>query len=231
MKDFIYFAHRGASGYEPENTLIAIRKAVEMGAKWIEIDVYAVENELVVIHDEKLERTTNGKGFVTNSSLDYLRSLDAGKGEKIPLLREVFETIGHNAGLNIELKGCETAELTVSYIDEFLGEYGWEYSRILVSSFDYHELQRVKKLQPEILLAPVFSVIPEDYITMAKEIDAFSVNLDAGFVNKKYVEEIHNQMMKVFVYTLNDKEDIQFMKEIGVDGVFTNYPDLIELTE
>ena len=79
MNDFIYFAHRGASGYEPENTLIAIRKALEMGAKWIEIDVYAVENELVVIHDERLERTTNGKGLITNSSLDYLRSLDAGK--------------------------------------------------------------------------------------------------------------------------------------------------------
>jgi glycerophosphoryl diester phosphodiesterase len=231
MNDFIYFAHRGASGYEPENTLIAIRKALKMGAKWIEIDVYGVENELVVIHDERLERTTNGKGLVTNSSLEYLRSLDAGKGEKIPLLREVFETIGHSAGLNIELKASETAELAVSYINEFVGEYGWEYSRILVSSFEHHELQRVKKLQPEILLAPIFSTIPKDYITIAKEIDAFSVNLDAGFLKKQYVEDIHNQMMKVFVYTLNDKKDIQFMKEIGVDGVFTNYPDLIELPE
>jgi glycerophosphoryl diester phosphodiesterase len=89
----ICFGHRGAAGYAPENTLASVEKAISLGADWVEVDVYAVENELVVIHDDRLERTTNGSGYIIEQSLEYLRSLDAGEGEKIPFLREIFDLV------------------------------------------------------------------------------------------------------------------------------------------
>ena len=89
--------HRGAMGHEPENTLLSVRKALSLGVDAVEIDVYNVEDNLVVIHDRNLSRTTNGTGYLTERSFQYLRSLDAGKGEQIPTLREVIDTIDKQA--------------------------------------------------------------------------------------------------------------------------------------
>ncbi|HQH27580.1 MAG TPA: glycerophosphodiester phosphodiesterase family protein, partial [Oligoflexia bacterium] len=91
--------HRGAMGHEPENTLRSVAKALTLGADWIEVDVYNAQDKLVVIHDDRLERTTDGTGRVVGQTLDYLRSLDAGKGEKIPFLEEVFAVVDHRAGI------------------------------------------------------------------------------------------------------------------------------------
>ena len=107
---FLCIGHRGASGHAPENTLKAFEMAVVMNCDWVELDVYAVDNELLVIHDNRLDRTTNGTGNVMHANLDYLRSLDAGQGQQIPTLNEVIQTINHRAGINIELKGPNTAE-------------------------------------------------------------------------------------------------------------------------
>ena len=93
MRELICFGHRGAAGYAPENTLQAFRLAIDMGCPWIELDVHTVEGELLVIHDDELARTTNGHGRVSTSSLQYLRSLDAGMGERIPMLNEVLDII------------------------------------------------------------------------------------------------------------------------------------------
>jgi len=101
MNPLLCFAHRGASGHEPENTLSAVEKAIILGSDWIEVDVYAVEGELIVIHDERLERTTNGTGSVMDKTLAYLQSLDAGKGQQIPSLREVFDCVDHRAVINV----------------------------------------------------------------------------------------------------------------------------------
>ena len=109
----IAIGHRGAMGHEPENTIRSVRKALELGASWVEVDVYPVEGELVVIHDDRLERTTNGRGYVVEQSLDSLRSLDAGKGEKIPLLREVFDAVDHRAGVNVQFQ-CPAATKLVA---------------------------------------------------------------------------------------------------------------------
>ena len=102
--------HRGARGHAPENTLASVRKAIELGADWIEVDVYGVDGELVVFHDDRLERTTNGEGLLMGQSFDYLRSLDAGDGELIPTLAEVFDVAADRVGINVELKGPGTAE-------------------------------------------------------------------------------------------------------------------------
>src|SRR5579884_3789243 len=92
-QNFLCIGHRGARGHEPENTVRSVRRALELGADGIEIDVYFVDGELIVIHDPTLDRTTNGRGRIVRKTFAQLRSLDAGKGERIPTLREIFETV------------------------------------------------------------------------------------------------------------------------------------------
>ena len=140
------FGHRGARGHEPENTLRSVRKALELGADGIEVDVYFADGQLVVMHDRTLGRTTNGSGFVTRKSFAYLRSLDAGRGERIPTLAEVFDTVTHRAVINVELKGPRTAAPVTALIDEYVRQRGWRYDEFLVSAFDHTQLRDRKSV-------------------------------------------------------------------------------------
>ncbi|MGA1864263.1 MAG: glycerophosphodiester phosphodiesterase [bacterium] len=225
----ICFAHRGASGHEPENTLLSVEKAISLGAQWIEIDVYAVEDELVVIHDETLERTTNGKGFVANRSLEYLRSLDAGKGQKIPLLKEVFNLVDNRAGINVELKGPNTASPVTALIHEYIKNHNLTFDRIIVSSFNHDELKKVKAFQPDINIGVLISSIPEHFVRVAENVGAYSVHISKRSVNKQFVDDAHERGIKVFVYTVNSGEDVALMQSLGVDGIFTDYPEILSL--
>ncbi|HOS41511.1 MAG TPA: glycerophosphodiester phosphodiesterase family protein, partial [Spirochaetota bacterium] len=143
MDSFLVIGHRGACGYEPENTLRSFEKAIALGAHMVELDVHRCRTgELVVIHDNRLERTTNGSGYVAEKTLDELRALDAGGGERIPLLREVVERVGVRAAINIELKGAGTAGPVSELIERTVGSGGYDTSHFLVSSFDHRELAR-----------------------------------------------------------------------------------------
>ena len=122
---FLSIGHRGARGHEPENTLRSVRRALALSAHGVEIDVWFVDGELIVIHDAKLERTTNGHGYVSRKTFAQLRALDAGEGERIPTLREVFETVDRRAVIHIELKGRRTAGPVRALIAEFVDRRGW----------------------------------------------------------------------------------------------------------
>jgi glycerophosphoryl diester phosphodiesterase len=225
--EFICFAHRGASGYAPENTLLAIEKAMEMGAPWIEIDVFAVEDELVVIHDDRLKATTNGNGYVTQQPLAYLRSLDAGKGQKIPLLSEVFDLVKGRVGVNVELKGPDTAAPVVKQIedcDALQGKYG---GRILVSSFRHRELAKVRSMNPDIPIGALGFGLPPKHAKFAEDLGAVSVHTSLSRINRDFVDDAHRRGLKVFVYTVNHHDDLKRVRAMGVDGVFTDYPDLV----
>jgi len=227
MNDFICFAHRGASGHEPENTLRSINKAIALGAAWIEIDVHRVENELVVIHDNRLERTTNGTGYVSERSLSYLRSLDAGLGERIPLLREVFESVGNRAGINIELKGPGTSVPVINLIDEYVNTGRLSYKEILLSSFYHDKLKRIKSVQPEIRTGVILGRTVPSSAQFAEELGSYSVHLRLGHIKPKLIDDAHQRGLKVFVYTVNHPEELSEIQILGVDGVFTDYPELL----
>lgn len=227
MNRLLCFGHRGAAGHAPENTLAAVEKAISLGADWVEVDVYAVEGELVVIHDDRLERTTNGAGYVMEQSLEYLRSLDAGNGEKIPFLGEVFEQVNRRAGVNVELKGPETAAPVARLIDHYVKERGWRYQEFLVSSFDHHALRAIKHLQPNIRTGALILALPLEYARFAEELGAYSVHPGMEFLNRAFVEDAHRRGLKVFVYTVNRQEDLARVAALGVDGVFTDYPELV----
>ena len=218
--------HRGAMGHAPENTLAAIQKALELGVDWIEVDVYAVEDELIVIHDDTLERTTNGSGSVMAHSLTYLRGLDAGDGEKIPLLSEVFELVDRQVGINVELKGPNTAVPTTNFLQHQLNS-GWTPEQLLLSSFDHRQLLIAKSQNPLFPRAALYYSQTINFEFVTKEVEAVSINPWLGHVSPQMIRKAHSLGLKVFVYTVNKLEDIQRMAKWGVDAVFTNYPDRV----
>ncbi len=218
--------HRGARGYAPENTLKSVAKAIDMGADWVEVDVYYVDNHLVVMHDERLERTTNGKGRLMKKSFSYIRSLDAGDGEKIPVLEEVLDLVWEKAGLNIELKGPGTAHPVVELLRKRVRPE-WGTDNFLVSSFDHRMLHDVKNLDENIRIGILLNGRTKDYPSIAHDLNAYSINQNIRFVNRKFVADAHSRGLKVFVYTVNDSDDIRKVKAMGADGIFTDYPDRV----
>ena len=220
---FLCIGHRGARGHEPENTLRSVRRALELGAHGIEIDVWFVDGELVVIHDAKLERTTNGRGYVSRKTFAQLRALDAGQGERIPTLREVFETVDRRAFINIELKGRRTAGPVRALIAEFVEQRAWRYENFVVSSFHRAELRAVS--DPRIPIALLLARPTKLYALSARRVRAGAVNPALRFVTQRFVEDAHGRGLKVFVYTVNEPEDLARMRAWGVDGVFTDFPE------
>ncbi|MEH6504020.1 MAG: glycerophosphodiester phosphodiesterase family protein [Cycloclasticus sp.] len=216
--------HRGAMGYVPENTLLSIRKAIELGADWVEIDVHLADAQLFVIHDETLDRTTNGKGKLSAYSFAKLRALDAGWGEQIPTLQEVIEEAKEKVGLNIELKGIATGEAVAIQLSALDKEHK---EKILVSSFLMDELVNVSRLDETIKLGVLAGKNVRIAFEWAKKLHAFSIHLSLNLATAEYVRQAHDQNLKLFVYTVNKQVDITRMKLIGVDGVFTNYPDRV----
>jgi len=221
------FGHRGARGHEPENTLRSVRKALELGADGIEVDVYFVDDQLVVIHDSTLGRTTNGSGFVMKKTFAQLRSLDAGLGEKIPTLTEVFDVVNRRAIVNVELKGPRTAAPVAGLIDDYVQQRGWNYEDFLVSSFDHAQLRVMRKLDPEIPIAALIEKVPRDLAAVAERLGACAINPPKDRVTPELVADAHRRGLKVFVFTVNEPRDIARMKSLGVDGVFSDYPDRV----
>ena len=218
--------HRGAMGHEPENTLLSIQKAISLGVDVIEIDVHRVEDQLLVIHDHSLARTTNGQGYITDKSLSYLRSLDAGKGQQIPTLEEVFNTVNRQVRINVELKGKQTATLVVDLIHRYLN-YGWSYDDFLISSFNHYELQQVQVIDPKINLGLLLYGIPLDYLKIAEKLQVATIINNYNFIDSEFISSVHKQGLKCWAYTVNELEDIKIMKQLKVDGIITNYPEKV----
>jgi len=216
-------------GHAPENTLAAFRKALELGAPAIELDVYALDGELLVFHDDRLERTTSGRGRLQDQPLSYLRSLDAGGGEPIPTLAEVCDLIAGQALLNIELKGADTAEPVTRFLQSLLSQPDcrWYKAQFLLSSFNHRELQQAARYDPELALGALCYGLPLDDARFASDLGAVSVNPGHDMLDRRFVEDAHARGLLVCAYTVNEPDDLARMAALGVDGVFSNYPERV----
>lgn len=222
---FTVIGHRGARGHAPENTLLSLDAALQLGADWVEFDVQLHEGELLLMHDLRLERTTNGKGRLTDHSFQALRKLDAGKGQQIPTLQEALNLIDQRVGINIELKswngtGAAVARVLRDYLDQ-----GWTAEKFLVSSFHLPELYEFRQLMPEIPVGVLLCGVPLDWAGVAVELGASTLNLSDEFVDEQLIADAHARGLKVFVYTVNLPDEMVRMKAMGADGIFTDYPD------
>lgn len=220
--------HRGVSGYAIENTLQSFKKALEFDLDMVEFDVLICKTgEVVVIHDYRIDRTTNGKGYVRDKTFQELRSFELGDGQKIPTLQEVLDVIDKKVKVNIEIKGEGAARPVHNVIETYKRENGWEDSDFLISSFNHYELQEFSKYNPDIKIGAVIAGIPIGYAQCAQKINPYSLHPSKEFINRELVDSAHKLGMKVFVYTVNEPEDIDRVKALGVDGIFSNFPDRI----
>jgi glycerophosphoryl diester phosphodiesterase len=230
-------AHRGCSGAAPENTLAAFRLAVASGADMIELDVrMSRDGRLMVIHDRRVDRTTNGSGSVFRKSAADLQALDAGSwyarrftGERIPALQEVFHLLPCRIGLNIEVK-TDGDRRRSELLARELGRLIRKKSRgrqVLVSSFDHHFLLKFHLLHPSVPTGALYLAV-RDFgkrpSHIARRIGAHAFICSRAQVRKRFVTDAHTHRMVVAVYGVNRRSQLARMLELGVDAVITDHP-------
>lgn len=224
----IKIGHRGAKGFVSENTLPSFQKAMEIGVDGIELDVrLTADGELVVIHDEAIDRTTNGNGLVSQFSLKELKAFRINSTLEIPTLSEVLNIIDKKCLLNIELKEYETADKVVALINEFIIDENWNYSHFIVSSFNWHALQNVRVLNPEIPIGVLTETDLEMAFIFAKFLKADAIISHYSLINEPEVIEIQNAGIKIIAWTVNEKKAIEKMKELKINGIISDFPDRI----
>ena len=236
--------HRGASGYEPENTLISFQKAINLGADMVELDVHLTKDkEVIVMHDETLDRTTNAKGELKKKNLAEIKKIRTKENnQEIPTLQEVIDEVKGKVEINIEIKLEDTAIEVMKVVKRNNIE-----NNVVISSNHVKSLQIVKEISPNVRRAllyyatktdpglPVlvfFSRIAFPYVgnlifRRLKKSQAGYLNLTYHLANKRFVKKLHELGYKVNVWTVNNVKDIRKMKNIGVDGIITNYLDRI----
>lgn len=221
--------HRGARGYEPENTLLSFQKALDLGVDGIELDVHlSADGVLVVIHDETVDRTTDGKGLVAEMSLAQLRSFRTNKNQIIPTLQEVLDLVNRQCFVNIELKGKGTAKPAVEMIQDYISSKNWSYSDFIVSSFEWEMLSETAVLNLQIPIAVLTETTIEDALAFAKKIKATAINPDFQLLKKETTSQLQQQGFQVFPWTVNDEQDIKRIQKYGVDGIISDFPDRIQ---
>lgn len=216
--DFLLIGHRGAAGLEPENTLAAFRAAVRLGVDGVELDVRCVGDELVVFHDDQLDRTTDGHGALANADLAALRRLDAGHGERVPTLEEVLAVVPERVLVNVELKGPGTAAAAARRLAGLS-------RRIVVSSFDDERLRTFRELCPRTPVAPLVGAWSSNVEPLARSLNAWSVNLSWRAATAARVAAVRSWGCRCLVFTVNSVRRAKRLRALGVDGIFTDYPD------
>lgn len=234
IKKPLVLAHRGASGYAPENTMEAFRLAAEMGADGIETDVrFSKDKQIIIIHDEKIDRVSNGQGVVGDYTLDELKFFDFGykfknqlTGTKIPTLAELLEFLKTNdLYLNIEVKSTD-ADMPKALVD-LVEEYGLS-DRVVYSSFNHLQMARILEYKPDAIVGTLYSfnmMKPWDYCENmgARASHPNHAQLD---LFPEYVEECHKRGIRVNTWTCDDPTRIGELVDLGVDAIISNVPDV-----
>ncbi|MHA1243374.1 MAG: glycerophosphodiester phosphodiesterase [Candidatus Heimdallarchaeota archaeon] len=219
MKIPLIFGHRGSSIREPENTMRALQAAIQEGADGVEFDVRITKDrEIVIIHDAMINRTSNGNGRVKKFNCSELLGFDFGKGEKIPLLKDVLKKYGNKYWLNIEIKEtgfeCDLIEMLREFkITE----------KVVISSFKKAALKIIAKLTTDIPLAYLFNR-PMNNFTKLQKLKFTSIHPGKSLVNKQLIQAANKANLKVRVWTVDDFKEAKRLAKLGVDGIITNDP-------
>jgi len=246
-KDIVNVSHRGASGYAPEHTLVSYDMGEKMHGDYIEVDLQMTKDgQLIAMHDEKVDRTTDGTGFVKDFTLEQIKQLDAGSwfnekypqfansdyaGLKVPTLEEVFQKFGKNASYYIETKSPEIYPGMEKELLRLVDEYDINKKSLLVQSFSQQSLKITNELDPSVKLVqlmsyPSYATITDAQIAEIQEY-AMGVGPNHTYLNEEYIQKIVNNGLEIHPYTVNDKERMQQLIDWGVTGMFTNFPDLL----
>lgn len=246
-------SHRGASGYAPEHTLLAYELGQQMKGDYIEVDLQMTKDgKLIAMHDETLDRTTNGSGPVKDYTLEEIKKLDAGSwfnerypeyakdeyvGLTVPTLEEVIQKFGKDARYYIETKSPEVYPGMEEKLIEILNQYkltgpNVPSSKVIVQSFSAESLKMVHELDPTIPLVQLLWYDTAAAITDAEleEYKTYSIGLGMNYnrIDEAYVQKVRQHGLLIHPYTVNEKEDMAKLLDWGVTGMFTNFPDRLQ---
>jgi glycerophosphoryl diester phosphodiesterase len=234
-------AHRGATGYAPENTIAGFDLAVDMKADYIEIDVQrSKDGELVLIHDTTVNRTTDGTGKVGDLTFEQLRSLDAGSwkgeqfaGEQIPTFEEILDRYHGKMGILIELKAPELYPGIEEQVAEELKERNLDKpqnEKIIIQSFNFESMKKVDELLPRVSIGVLTSNRAHTTEQALQEFSAYAdwFNPSYGIVTEELVEQVHALDMQIGSWTVRSQEAADFLFEMGVDAIISDYPDYVD---
>ena len=234
MADFIKIAHRGSSGSYPENTRLAFEKAIEAGADMIEMDCrLSKDGHVVVIHDDRLDRTARAKGFVKGKTLRQLKKLDVGawlkksfKGERIQTLEEILEIVSGKVEINLEIKSVLRGPLGIELKVLFIVSHFDYLERTIFSSFDYQSLRRLRELAPDVRIGVLYGAgIKDNPFQAAREMNAYSLHIQREFATAHFLEEARELGLKSFVWTVNEVKEMEKFLSLGVDGIISDFPE------
>ena len=222
--------HRGAKGYVAENTYESISKAIQLGVDGIEIDVFkCASGELVLFHDKDLKELTGESGLIENLTIKELEQFLVLGKYKIPTLKDVLTRIEKPLFVNIELKGLNTAQATSKIIADISTRTSWSLEHFIVSSFNWDELELFRSIDKNtpvgVLVSKSMSI--NEAIEFGKKINAQAIHPNFKLLNDKTVKKIKNNGFKIYTWTVNNEDDINFMKKLKVDGIISDYPDRI----
>ncbi|MBA5850536.1 glycerophosphodiester phosphodiesterase [Clostridium sp. cel8] len=231
MVKTLNIAHRGFSGLYPENTMLAFKKAVETGASGIETDVHMTKDNIIVIcHDETIDRTTNGSGFIKDYTYSELRKFDAGNGQKIISLDELLDySKDKNILVNIELKNNV---ITYKGIEKRTIDKIYEYNmndHVILSSFNHNSMRKVKEYDSSIKTGLLYGTQIYNPWEYAKKMKADAIHpLFTLIMNRDIIKNTKEHGISINTYTVNDKANMKKLMEFGVDGIITNYPNIFK---
>ena len=218
--------HRGAKGHVAENTLASFQKAIDLGVDAIELDVHCcATGEIVVIHDDTIDRTTTGTGLVSKLSLSQLKNVSIDVLHFIPTLQEVLDFISGRCLVNIELKGKNTAEKTMQILDTYINEKNWKHEQFLVSSFDWLALEQVHKHNQFMPIGVLTLTDIELAIGFAKFCKAKAIHPYFHLLTAENVAQMKAENLNIYPWTVNEPEDISLVKSFNVDGIISDYPE------
>lgn len=213
------YAHRGASAEFPENTLPAFARAVELGADGIELDVHLSSDGIpVVIHDDSVDRTTNGTGAVAELTLSYLQQLDAGNGATVPTLAEVLDLVAGKVHVDIEVKAGEAADEVVALT---ASHPNLEFA---ISSFNHEALRHVRRNSADVELWPLTPAISDELLATAKELGSPQIAAYDKMLNEEIIQAAQQRGIDVWVWTVNDPERAAQLVKWGAVGICTDDP-------
>ena len=217
-------AHRGASFHAPENTISAVKKAIEMNSDMIELDARMTkDDEIVIIHDPNVDRTTDGKGYVKDMTLEQIKRLRINNNEEIPTLQEVIDIIKGKCKLNLHIKEKRTLSNILKIIkDNAL------YNEVLLSSFNEKTLIYIKEIDPRIKTGYLLRRPTPFYVDIGKRLGADYLHPAYKIATKRMVKRAQKYGFKVNIWTLKDKKSVLISRSYGVDGLITNDPLLYE---
>ncbi len=223
MQQTIIYGHRGSSAFEPENTMRAFARAFQDGAKGIEFDIRLTKDkQIVIIHDETINRTSNGSGLVRDLTYEELQKFDFGKGEKIPLLKDVLKLYGNRFWLNIEIKEIGLEDLLIELLTELN-----IIKKIVISSFIKEPLEKIKEIISTYNTAFLYSLKKVNLTYIKQELKCDGIHPSKNNITKRVLTKAKEMNLAIRVWTVDNPKNALKLVKMGVDGIITNNPKLI----